>query len=431
MGDVKETIGGVEMALMKYWLWLSGKARISAQKKAALLNHFGTVENLYYAENKSYLETEGITPEDIRLLSDKSFDRAERIMEDCEKSGIKVVTIQDAEYPDRLKNIFAPPVVLYYRGTFPVFDEEAAIAIVGTRSGTAYGRIVTERLGYDISRAGGYVVSGMARGLDACAHMGALKAGKPTAAVLGSGPDIVYPAENRELYEDIVAAGCVLSEYPPKTRVDGRNFPSRNRIISGLCLCVVVTEAGSKSGTLITADHALEQGRDVFAVPGNIDSPGSAGTNALIKEGAKLITSAEDVIAEYAPHFPRKLSFGGSRASFVKMGDKRVQLDVGKGPKARRGVQQSVEKAVAKPEKDRIKQKKTWEEAIKGFTGEQQEIILSLRDRPMHADEIIERHGSNAGDMMSMLSMLEIEGVIKQLPGKRFFVNDGFLDIAE
>ncbi len=218
-----------------------------------------------------------------------------------------ILTMQDAAYPNRLRGIYDPPVLLYGRGALPLFDEEAAIAVVGTRSCTPYGVAVAEEFGYEMAKQGALVVSGMARGIDAAAQRGALRAGGLTAAVLGGGVDVVYPAENRRLYEDIAAVGVLLSEYPPGTEPRSGHFPVRNRIMSGLTLASVVVEAPPRSGALITAHLALDQGRDVFAVPGPITAEASRGCNELIREGAGLASCAWDILGEYEARFPLRL----------------------------------------------------------------------------------------------------------------------------
>ena len=206
-----------------------------------------------------------------------------------------MLTWEEDAYPRRLKEIDQPPPVLYLRGDLLPADEWA-VAIVGTRRITAYGRQVTEEVATTLARSGVTVVSGLARGVDSVAHKAALDAGGRTIAVLGSGVDVIYPSEHRSLAERMIASGAILSDYPVGTAPDGVNFPPRNRIISGLSLAVIVVEAGQKSGALITAEFAAEQGRDVFAVPGNINAPQSAGCNALIQQGARPLLQARDVL---------------------------------------------------------------------------------------------------------------------------------------
>ena len=277
------------MAALKYWVWLTTLPGLTNRSKLLLLEHFPSPEDIYYAQPEDLPPVEGLSSSQAALLSDKSTDRAEDVLTHCAKGDIFLLTMQDALYPDRLRNIYDPPVLLYGRGRMPLFDEEAAVSVVGTRTCTPYGISAAEALGYQLAKEGAVVVSGLAKGIDGASHRGALRAGGFTAAVLGGGVDVVYPAENRRLYEDIAATGVLLSEYPPGTEPMGSHFPVRNRILSGLSLAVLVVEAPERSGALITANTALEQGRDVFAVPGPIDAPNSRGSNRLIRDGAGLV----------------------------------------------------------------------------------------------------------------------------------------------
>ena len=270
------------MAALKYWVWLTALPGLSNRSRLLLLERYGSPEDVYYADPEELAQVEGLTPGQAALLADKSLSRADRILADCARGDMFLLSMQDAAYPARLRDIFDPPVLLYGKGSLPLFDEEAAIAVVGTRSCTPYGLRCAHRMGYELARQGAVVVSGMAKGIDGAAMRGALQAGGFTAAVLGGGVDVVYPAENRRLYEDIAATGVLLSEYPPGTEPLPGHFPVRNRIISGLSLAALVVEAPVRSGALITAHAALDQGRDVFAVPGPIDAAASVGCNRLI-----------------------------------------------------------------------------------------------------------------------------------------------------
>ena len=295
------------MAALKYWVWLTTLPGLTNRSKLLLLEHFPSPEDIYYAQPEDLPPVEGLSSSQAALLSDKSTDRAEDVLARCAKGDIFLLTMQDALYPDRLRNIYDPPVLLYGRGRMPLFDEEAAVSVVGTRTCTPYGISAAEELGYQLAKEGAVVVSGLAKGIDGASHRGALRAGGFTAAVLGGGVDVVYPAENRRLYEDIAATGVILSEYPPGTEPRGDHFPVRNRLLSALSLATVVVEAPEKSGALITAATALEQGREVFAVPGPFDAPKSRGCNALIREGAGLVCEAWDVLSFYESRFPHKL----------------------------------------------------------------------------------------------------------------------------
>ena len=308
------------MSALKYWLWLTELPGLTNQTRLALLRHFPTPEDVYYADPEEVLLTEGITREQAKLLEDKDCSGADRILADCQQLDLDLLTIQDAGYPNRLRNIYDPPCLLYVRGRLPAFDDEASIAVVGTRDCTPYGVSCAEKLGYGLAAGGAVVVSGLARGVDSAALRGALRAGGTVTAVLGNGLDVVYPPENQYLYEDVAAAGALISEYPPGTPPEAKHFPVRNRIMSGLCLGTLVVEAPARSGALITAGTALEQGRDVFAVPGPIDAPASVGCNRLIRDGAGLVSDAWDILGEYEPRFPDKLRREGARETPAVLG---------------------------------------------------------------------------------------------------------------
>ena len=245
------------MSALKYWVWLAECRGVSNQAVLALLRHFGSPEDVFYADTGEILLTEGITREQAKALEDHKLDKADKILADCQQLGLRILTIQDAEYPGRLQNIYDPPCLMYVKGRLPAIDEEAAVAVVGTRDCTPYGVACAEKLGYGLASGGAVVVSGLAKGIDAAASRGALRAGGVTVGVVGNGLDVHYPYESRYLYEDIAAAGALLSEYPPGTEPAGNHFPARNRIISGLSLATLVVEAPERSGALITAETAL------------------------------------------------------------------------------------------------------------------------------------------------------------------------------
>ena len=296
------------MASLKYWLWLTGLKGLGAPAALRLLDWFVTPERVYYADPEEYDLVEGLSAFQRKALLDKSMDRAEGVLADCQYLGLRIMTIQDGDYPDRLRQIPDPPVVLYLRGKAVDFDEEAAIAVVGAREPSEYGRKMAARLGLELARGGALLVSGIARGLDSEAIRGALKGGGQVVSVLAGGLDTGYPYTSRFLVEDIAAAGTLISEHPPGTPALGDHYHARNRIISGLSLGVVAVECRLSSGTMITAGRALEQDRDLFAVPGAVDMVMSEGTNRLIQQGAKLVTCGQDILEEYWSRFPLKAS---------------------------------------------------------------------------------------------------------------------------
>ena len=278
-----------------YTIGLNLVPGIGAARSAALVEHFGSAEAAWKASPAALAEAGLPKPAYESFLDLRAKVDLQAFLEETAAKGISVLTFEDEGYPRRLKSIAVPPPVLYMLGEV-VEKDEWAVAIVGTRKFTHYGRQVAEEMAAFLARNGITVVSGLARGVDSIAHQAALDAGGRTVAVLGSGVDVLYPPENRKMAEAMIRQGAVISDYPPGTPPDGVNFPPRNRIISGLSLAVVVVEAGERSGASITANYALEQGREVFAVPGNIYSPQSKGTNRLIRDGAHPLTSPEDLL---------------------------------------------------------------------------------------------------------------------------------------
>jgi DNA processing protein len=278
-----------------YWLWLCGKTLINRDKVEKLLAYFGGIERMYNADSRAL--------EQCGLLTQKEYDsvisrRKEAILIEEKKrltaEGIGILYPGHQDYPEKLLELTDYPYILFYKGKLP--KEQTAVSIVGARNCSSYGKRVAESLGQACAQAGIMVVSGMARGIDTCAHLGALAKQGVTCAVLGCGIRVCYPKENRRLYDSLSLYGCILSEYPPDTPPYASLFPQRNRIISGLSKAVVVVEAREKSGSLITVDYALEQGKDIYAVPGRMGDSLSEGCNGLIQNGAGILTKPEDLI---------------------------------------------------------------------------------------------------------------------------------------
>ena len=386
------------MSALKYWLWLTELPGLTNQTRLALLRHFPTPEDVYYADPEEVLLTEGITREQAKLLEDKDCSGADRILADCQRLDLDILTIQDAGYPNRLRNIYDPPCLLYVRGRLPAFDDEASIAVVGTRDCTPYGVSCAEKLGYGLAAGGAVVVSGLARGVDSAALRGALRAGGTVTAVLGNGLDVIYPPENQYLYEDVAAAGALVSEYPPGTSPEAKHFPVRNRIMSGLCLGTLVVEAPARSGALITAGTALEQGRDVFAVPGPIDAPASVGCNRLIRDGAGLVSDAWDILGEYEPRFPDKLRREGARETPAVLG------------------YQARQKTEPKPVPPSV----SLSHNDYSLTDDQICLLRALTEVPMLVDDLIELTDIPTRRVLSALTVLEIEHLVTQHSGKRY-----------
>lgn len=374
---------------LTYWLGLKLVPGLGNVGFISLLETFPTPQDVFQASVDELLTINGIGPKIATAIRKfDSWSEAERELQLANKLGISLVTCRDALYPANLLNIYDYPPILYVKGTFRT--DETCIALVGSRMASTYGRFSTDRLARQLAMQGITVVSGLARGIDTAAHLGSLAAKGRTIAVLGCGLDIIYPPENKDLFNKIAAQGAVITEFPLGTPPQGTNFPARNRIISGISLGVVVVEASYRSGSLITARVALEQGREVFAVPGSVDAEGSKGTNKLIKEGAKLVENADDILDEILPQIRHKLPLTASSKTAEPAGI-----------------------AHASPEK-----------ALPADTVaticEEEEVLRQLSTTPVHVDQLASITGKNVAEILNILLLLELKGLIHQLPGKQF-----------
>ncbi len=395
------------MASLKYWLWLASRPNLNNQHKLRLLHHFASPENVYFATEEDLAHIETIGRPQLETLADRSLLGAEEILRRCAEKGVFIITMDDALYPTRLKAIYDAPIVLYGKGKMPLFDDEVAIAMVGTRSCTAYGISNGELLGYDLARRGAVVVSGMAKGIDSACMRGALRGGGFVCAVLAGGVDVIYPAENRDLYHDILQRGVILSESPPGTTHDAWRFPPRNRLMSGLSLGTVVVEADVSSGALITAGHAMDQGRDVFCVPGPIRVESSAGCHRLIRSGAALVTCAQDILEEYESRFPHKLRRISGEAVPPPRGGGQEEA-----PAIPLHEQRQEAPAPALP-KITLKQAQ--------LTDDQIALLRVLpHDVPTLTDDLAEQCDLPVRRVLSALTMLEIDGYVEKTGAQSF-----------
>lgn len=404
------------MSNLKYWLWLTGRKGLAGQNGMRVLNYFGSPERVYFSDAEEYRLLDGLPEAALRSLADKSLDTADRILGDCDRLGIRLLTLQDAAYPERLAAIHQPPMVLYMKGRPVAFDEEAAVAIVGTRGATPYGVCAASQLAMDLTHSGALVVSGMAEGIDAAAVRGSLSAGGPVVSILAGGMDVVYPKENRSLYEDVAAVGTLISEHPPGTPHYGTHFPIRNRIISGLSVGVIVVESKRYGGSLYTVGHAIDQNREVFAVPGPIGSEESEGTNRLIQEGAaKLIINAEDVLCEIIDRFPNRLQRKMPIARGVA--EQRVAEVT-----ERVTVRASRPESAPKKEVDNVLPEEyiDWQDCKMKLTDEQQSVLLSLGEQKLRVDDIVEKTQIPARRVLAALTILQVTGLVREENGKRF-----------
>ena len=283
---------------MNYWIWFATIKGLGPVQKKKLLALYGTPEKIYNTPIDE-IESSGILKKGIsnEIEKSKNVSLINKYEQYIQKSNIQLINITDENYPELLKEIYDPPITLFCKGNIKLLNQKA-FSIVGCRNATSYGNLMSKEIAYKLAKENILIVSGLAKGIDASAHKGALLANGKTIAVLGCGVDIPYPFENIELYKEIIQKGLVISEYIVGTKPEAGNFPARNRIISGLSKGLLVVEATNKSGSMITVDFALEQGRSVYAIPGNINSKNSSGTNELIKQGAKLVTSYEEILED-------------------------------------------------------------------------------------------------------------------------------------
>ncbi len=412
--------------MLIYWIWLATRTGLSDRVRKELLEHFRDPEDMYFAAEDAFDHLDKISREVKDALADKDLSEARQILDQCTRSDIHILTYQDAAYPLRLKNIPDPPMVLYYRGNLPDCDASPLIGVVGTRKASAYGLGVAKRMGYQIAKCGGTVVSGMASGIDGAAMQAALTAGGCVIGVLGCGVDVVYPQANRGLYADVERYGCLISEFPPGSAPEGWHFPKRNRIISGISCGVLVVEAPLRSGSLITARSAADQGRDVFVVPGNIDVLTFAGSNRLIREGAMLVTTGWEIMCEYEAQYPDKIiredapsKQAGYPDEAAKSGeaDKKAEKPVKKhaAPEPEKKV---IDNGGSAPYSDLNKPKPVLSQT-------EQRIVDALTREPRLVDDVIAETQLQAAGVLSALTMLEIRGLVTRHPGKRISLKQG------
>ena len=413
--------------MLVHWIWLATRPHVSDRVRVELVRRFQDPEAVYFADADSYLEIEGLRAEGRTSLADKNLREAEQILRTCRKKDLKILTYRDAAYPSRLKNIPDPPLVFYYKGRLPDFDTKPLIGVVGTRKASAYGLNIAGKMGYQIARCGGIVVSGMADGIDGMATRGALTAGVPAVGVLGCGADVIYPLKNRALYEDMEQYGCLLSEFVPGTAPLGKNFPKRNRIISGLSCGVLVVEAPERSGALITAQAALDQGRDVFVVPGNIDVDTSAGSNRLLRDGAIAVGSGWDIMSEYASQFPDCIQKPDlSVPSKAQEEKEKCGCQTGKN---QHKVMQKAELFGNNPVSKQKEDKKVIDNSdASPYSGledrrsmmlpDEQKILAALTWEPRPIDDVIAETGISSARMLATLTLLQVKGMVQQHPGK-------------
>ncbi len=375
------------MAALEYWIWLSA-ASVSPRAKAALIEHYGDAEAAYYAPKGVYALIPGITAQEAERLEKRDRRAVNKILGACEEQNLRVMTYQDAAYPKRLKNIFAPPVVLYAKGKLPDVDSEALISVIGTRKASYYGQKMGRDLAYQICKGGGTVVSLLTNGVDAEAARGALLADGKCVAVLGTS-----------------------HEYPPGTRSQRQFFRERNRIAAGLSVGVLVVEAPARSGTRLFASEALEQGKELFAVPGNVDAENCAGCLEMIQNGAKLVTCGWDVLEEFEGLFPGKLRDGGRESAPLV-----PKLNQEKPPEPPTAEKKDVDK---ENEGDYIDLR----EQLAGLSADELAVVTAIEKQSSHVDDIIAKTGLPTAAVLRVLTLLTIKKYVKRNPGNYYSLN--------
>lgn len=378
-----------------YWVWLQHALGAGSSKQNRILAGYRSVADFYRTGREGWLLEGYFTQKELRNFSSFTLPDAQALLEYSEKIGQKVITPECSDYPEPLRQIHNPPCVLYVKGTLPDFESVPVVSIVGTRRATATGKTAARSFAFELAKRGVIVVSGGALGIDTAAHQGALQAGGLTVCILGCGIDTNYLMANASLRETIAAKGALISEYPPETQASGSNFPIRNRIISGLSLGTLVVEAAARSGSLITADFALEQGRDVFAVPSGIFSPVSQGVNNLIKCGAKPVSRADDILEEYMERFPGKINLD------VENSDVIIEDNDVEGSGKPDGPPQAILSA-------------------EDFSPDAQKLYSCLSPEPRHLAELEKQAGIPTARLLTAVTELELEGRIVSHSGRRY-----------
>ena len=378
-----------------YWLWYSERLSMTKKMKYDLYKKYEDIEALYNSDTYPY---KFLSDKALKDLSDKNIDKYEKIADLYKKNNVKLISVDMEEYPQMLKHLSSPPVLLYCRGKFINLNERVCVSVVGTRHITDYGRNCASNISKELAQNGFVIVSGMAYGIDAVAHRAALDEGMPTVAVIGTGVNLTYPKTNASLMRDIIKTGMVISEYPLNTVADRHHFPERNRIISALSVATLVVEADIKSGSLITANLSNELGRDVYAVPGSIYSVYSKGTNHLIRDGAYLTTCAEDIISNYRFEYADFLVKG--------MNDK---IEHNNNEEDTIIIEEKIS-----PQSDNL---------INEAENDEEKILILLEKEPFSIDEIHQKTDIPISVLNQKLLLMEISGKIVKLPGNNYRKN--------
>lgn len=396
------------MSALSYWIWLSN-AELSVRTKAALMEHYGDAETAFFAPAGEFAHIEGVSRADAAILEKRDMSDTARIIEECQAQGLSVISYQDSAYPSRLRNIYAPPPVLYVKGRLPAVDDNAVIAVVGTRKATPYGLKMARTIAGEIVRCGGIVISGLTHGIDAAAAEGALSAGGICVGVLGT----AHQDDAGVLYAGVAERGAVISEYAPGSPAQRSFFRDRNRITAGLSVGAVAVEAPEKSGTRLFVAEAAAQGKEIFAVPGNADAKMSAGTIDMLKDGAKPVTCGWDVVSEFEYLFPGKLR----KAPASRGETRRIEAESVENAPV---LQKETKKVIDKENGRRYIDLK---DQLRDLSETQLKIITAVDNGGTHIDDIIETTGLGTATVLAQLTVLEIKGYIRREAGRRIALN--------
>lgn len=397
-----------------YWIWLQQALDIACKRNADILEFFTSAKTFYEEGMEGWRNLGFFTMNQLRALDSTKLEDAQKIYDDAIELGYSPITPEQERYPHALRQIVDPPAVLYCKGRFPNFDEHVAIAVVGTRTASPYGIKVSFDISAELCRAGVMIVSGGALGVDISAHKGALSVDGITVVVLGCGINYPYLMENADIRSAIAMKGAVITEYPPSTPPLPHHFPVRNRIISALSQGTLVVEAAKRSGSLITASLALEQGKDIFAIPGDIGSRTSRGTNELIKSGAKAVVSAEDILEEYRQVYPGRISSVAASSQMETPGRGSGQVQDTPVKKTKKPLFEAGHKKIQEPKPPQI--------VPTELSADTRTFYEVLTDQPQHLDDLTEAAGLTPRQALCAITELELLGCLRSKSGKRYYI---------
>lgn len=402
-----------------YWIWLSQVFSCGSDKPMQILSACKSPRAFYEMDDSQRKSLAFLSEKDVRNAGLVSLRRAEKILSDCERIHVSVIPFDDERYPDRLRMIYGPPMVLYALGDISDLDSEVAIAVVGTRNATDYSLSVTEYLSSEMAAAGAIIVSGCALGIDSCAHEGALRAKGRTIAVLGCGLDVDYPQPNHDLKRRILeSGGALLSELPPGTQPLPQIFPVRNRLIAGISLGVLVTQAPERSGSLITAEHAVEQGKEVFCVPPySIFDARFFGVERYLRDGAIAVFSPSDILDVYTYAYANKLDISRLGRGYIEQKRKDGRQETVRRPEEPK-IKKSLEPSVSEEYREQLRQKQS--ETVSLLHEKQLLVYNNLDLTPRFIDELADNTELPASELTSVLTELELLGLAVNVGGRRY-----------